>query len=98
MSSAPGAECPASCESYSVPYNASGTTITVAKKFDWSSCMDYASLTPVTTRPQLLASAGNSFFVDSNTCLHLKLTDPGHPWQPYYKSFERDGMYIEEEV
>lgn len=35
--------------------------------------------------------------VDSNNCLHLKLTDPGHPWE-YSDSFQRDGMYVEEEI
>ncbi len=54
-------------------------------------------VTPVTTREALLASGGNNYFVDRNTCLHLKLTDPGHPWQ-YTDSFQRDGMYIEEKV
>jgi hypothetical protein len=45
----------------------------------------------------LLASGGNNFWVDANSCLHLKLTDPGHHWQ-YTNSFQRDGMYIEEPV
>jgi hypothetical protein len=39
----------------------------------------------------------NHFLVDANSCLHLKLTDPGHHWQ-YTNSFQRDGMYIEEPV
>jgi hypothetical protein len=51
----------------------------------------------VTSRAVLLASGGNNFWVDANSCLHLKLTDPGHHWQ-YTNSFQRDGMYIEEPV
>jgi hypothetical protein len=51
----------------------------------------------VSSRAALLASGGNNYWVDVNNCLHLKLTDPGHPWQ-YSNSFQRDGMYIEEPV
>ena len=73
-----------------------GTTFTVQKVFDWASCQDTAVL-PVNNRTALLASGGDKYWVDGNTCLHLKLTDPGHPWE-YTRGFARDGMYIEEEV
>jgi hypothetical protein len=49
------------------------------------------------SRAELVASNGTSFWVDANTCLHLKITDPGQPWK-YTDSFQRDGMYIEEEI
>lgn len=67
------------------------------KKFDWASCQDVNPLTPVTSRDALLRSGGDNYWVDPNNCLHLKLTDPGHPWK-YTDGFTRDGMYIEEEV
>jgi hypothetical protein len=51
----------------------------------------------VSSRAALLSSGGNNFWVDSNNCLHLKLTDPGHHWQ-LTNSFQRDGLYIEEPV
>lgn len=54
-------------------------------------------MTPVSNRTDFLASGGNNYYVDSNNCLHLKLTDPGAPWA-YTNSFERDGMYIEKAV
>jgi hypothetical protein len=68
----------------------------VAKTFDYASCQN-VPLTPVTTRDSLLRSGGDKYWVDTNNCLHLKLTDPGHPWQ-YTDSFQRDGLYVEEEV
>jgi len=69
----------------------------VAKTFDWAACQNVTSLTRVTTRDALLRGGGNDYWVDANNCLHLKLTDPGHPWQ-YTDSFTRDSMYIEEEA
>lgn len=45
----------------------------------------------------MLAGAGDTYWVDSGNCLHLKITDPGNPWQ-YTNSFQRDGLYVEEEV
>jgi hypothetical protein len=51
----------------------------------------------VPTRDALLRSGGDKYWLDSNNCLHLKLTDLGLPWQ-YTSSFQRDGMYIEEVV
>jgi hypothetical protein len=75
---------------------AAGTTFTIQKTFDYANCQNTA-VTPVTTRTELLASGGDKYWVDGNTCLHLKLTDPGHPWE-YTRGFTRDGMYIEEEV
>lgn len=75
-----------------------GTTFTAAKTFDWATCQNEPALTPVNTRDALLRSGGNTYFVDGNNCLHLKLTDPGNPWAPYTDNFARDGMSIEEEV
>ncbi|KAF6266444.1 hypothetical protein COO60DRAFT_1669869 [Scenedesmus sp. NREL 46B-D3] len=74
-----------------------GTAFMVSKTFDFSGCQDVDALTPVSSRAALLASGGNNFWVDANSCLHLKLTDPGHPWQ-YTNNFQRDGMYVEEPV
>ena len=59
-----------------------GTTFSVARTYKWSSCQGTASLTKVASRSGLWASTdGNSYYVDGNNCLHLKLTDPGRTWQ-----------------
>lgn len=70
--------------------------MSVAKTFDGASCQN-VPLTPVTNRDALLRSGGDKYWIDTNNCLHLKLTDPGHPWQ-YTDNFTRDGLYVEEEV
>lgn len=69
----------------------------MTKKWDWADCMD-ASLTPLTSRDALLASGGLNYWIVPSSCLRLRLTDPGNPWQPYADSFQRGGMYIEEEI
>lgn len=74
-----------------------GTTFAIKKTFDWASCQNIAALSSVSSRDALLRSGGNSYWVDGNNCLHLKMTDPGHPWQ-YTDGFTRDGLYVEEEV
>jgi hypothetical protein len=76
--------------------SAAGTTLSVAKTFDGATCQN-TPMTPVTNRDALLRSGGDKYWIDANNCLHLKLTDPGHPWQ-YTDSFARDGLYVEEEV
>ncbi|WIA35607.1 hypothetical protein OEZ86_004028 [Tetradesmus obliquus] len=74
-----------------------GTTFTISKLFEWADCQNIDPLTPVASRAALLASGGNNFWVDANSCLHLKLTDPGAHWK-YTDSFQRDGLYIEEPI
>lgn len=73
----------------------------MAKTFQWASCQNANSLVPVSSRAALLASGGNNYFADTaadgSACLHLKITDPGHPWK-LSDSFVRDGMAIEETV
>ncbi len=59
-----------------------GTSFSISRKFLWFSNMDVPALTKVGSRAALAWSTdGNSYFVDGSNCLHLKLTDPGHPWQ-----------------
>jgi hypothetical protein len=72
-----------------------GTTFTV-DLVSSNTCQNQA-VAPVPTRDALLRSGGDKYWLDSNNCLHLKLTDLGLPWQ-YTSSFQRDGMYIEEVV
>jgi hypothetical protein len=38
------------------------------------SCQTINPLTPVSSRAALLASGGNNFWVDANSCLYIKLT------------------------
>jgi len=64
--------------------------------FGWASCQT-GSVSRVLTREAVLAGGGDTYHVDANGCLHLKLTDPGHPWL-YSDSFQREGLYVEETV
>lgn len=73
-----------------------GTSITISKVFSWADCQS-TSVSQVSTREALLAGGGDTYYVDANGCLHLKLTDPGHPWL-YSSSFQREGLSIEETV
>ena len=73
-----------------------GTTFTISRTFQWADCQNGA-VTRVTGRTALLASGGDKYWVDGNNCLHMKLMDPGQPWE-WTKGFSRDGMYIEETV
>lgn len=59
-----------------------GTTFSVARTSQWASCTNTAQLTRVASRAALAATSdGRSYWVDTNGCLHLKIVDPGLPWE-----------------
>ena len=84
-----------SCRKHTLP--PSGTLFTVHKLYRWSACLNVGPLAAVASRDALLAGAGDTYWVDTRGCLHLKLTDQGDPWR-YTSWFDRDGMRAEEAV
>ena len=72
-----------------------GATLTVTRSFAWSNCQA-APMRRVGSRATLMTTTdGGAYFVDAAGCLHLKIADPGRPWQ-LDASFEREGLRVEE--
>jgi len=77
----------------------SGTTFIVSWAQQYYPCLDQPSLPAATSRAELLAGGGGTYWVDPATnCLHLKVMDHGPSHQPWAKVYSRAGMRIEETV
>eukprot|EP00775_Hariotina_reticulata_P013903 gene13903-14021_t len=61
-----------------------GSIFTVKKIIAHAPCLSVDML-PVASRHDLLAGAGNTYWVDANSCLHLKITDVYYEMSGAYK-------------